>query len=595
MSADRRRSAGAGVAAKTRPQRIEKLGPAVAGAEARKRNPKADSAPAPSDDRMIPVRILNEYIYCPRLAYLEWVQGEWADNADTEEGRLRHRVVDAGSGRLATPEEAARDDRDELGPVRSVHLSAPELGITTRIDLVEEEDGALVPIDYKRGAVPDLPEGAWPPERVQVCAQGLVLRANGYRCDHGYLYFAESRRRVRVDFDDALIEQTRAAIEGARRLPDEDIPPPLEDSPKCPRCSLVGICLPDEVHAGLRPDAEPRLLIPARDDALPLYVQRHGHRIGLEGGEIVVRGPEERRAVRLLDTSQVCLFGNVQVTTPAIRTLCQRDIPICWFSHGGWFYGITRGMATKNVHLRIAQHRAAADPDQCVALARRFIRAKIRNARTLLRRNHPSAAETVASLKHAAQRASRARTLDTLRGIEGTAARDYFASFDGMFKQDIGDTFRMEGRNRRPPTDPVNALLSYAYALLVKDWTVTLYAVGFDPFVGFLHQPRHGRPALALDLMEEFRPLIADSAVVWAINNRVIRPEHFVRCGPAVNLTRAGRSAFIKAYERRMDELVTHPVYGYRISYRRVLEVQARLLGRCLEGELSDYPSFETR
>ncbi len=560
-----------------------KMGPAVARSGA-------------GDERAetIPVRILNEYVYCPRLAYLEWVQGEWADNADTEEGRLRHRAVDAGGGRLEAPEPEGL--LEGVGQVRSVHLSAPAFGITTRIDLVEVEDGAVVPIDYKRGRVPDIPDGAWPPERVQVCAQGLVLRANGYRSDHGFLYFVESKRRVRVDFDEALVAATHEAIEGARRLPVEEIPPPLVDSPKCPRCSLVGICLPDEVQASRGADGEPRLLVPARDDALPLYVQMHGQRVGVRGEEIVVAGGGEKHAVRMLDTSQICLFGNVQVSAPAVKTLCERDIAVAWFSQGGWFYGLTRGMATKNVHLRIAQHRVAAQPERALLLARTFIRSKIRNARTLLRRNHPDPDRALDALKAQARAAERAASLPTLLGVEGTAARDYFAIFDGMLKQDeVGGDFKLDGRNRRPPTDPLNALLSFAYALLTKDWTLTLYAVGFDPFVGFLHQPRHGRPALALDLMEEFRPIIADSVVVTAVNNRVVRPEHFVRCGPAVNLNKAGRAAFIKAYERRMDELVTHPVFGYRISYRRVLEVQARLLGRHLEGELDAYPAFETR
>jgi CRISPR-associated protein Cas1 len=152
-----------------------------------------------------------------------------------------------------------------------------------------------------------------------------------------------------------------------------------------------------------------------------------------------------------------------------------------------------------------------------------------------------------------------------------------------------------EGRNRRPPRDPMNALLSFAYAILVKDLTVALLSVGFDPFLGFFHRPRYGRPALALDLMEEFRPLIADSVVLTAVNTGVVRATDFVRRAGAVSLTEACRTRFLRAYERRMDELVTHPLFGYRISYRRVLEVQARLLARHLGGEIPVYPGFTTR
>jgi CRISP-associated protein Cas1 len=152
-----------------------------------------------------------------------------------------------------------------------------------------------------------------------------------------------------------------------------------------------------------------------------------------------------------------------------------------------------------------------------------------------------------------------------------------------------------EGRNRRPPKDAVNALLSLAYSVLAKDLTVTCYAVGFDPLIGFYHQPRFGRPALALDLMEPFRPLIADSAVINAINTRMVTPSDFVSAGDSVALKPSGRKAFYRSYEARMDTLVTHPLFDYRVSYRRLLEIQARLLARWIEGEVDDYAVFVTR
>jgi len=156
-------------------------------------------------------------------------------------------------------------------------------------------------------------------------------------------------------------------------------------------------------------------------------------------------------------------------------------------------------------------------------------------------------------------------------------------------------TFDFNQRNRRPPRDPVNALLSLAYSVLSKDLTIVCHTVGFDPFLGFYHQPRFGRASLALDLMEPFRPLIADSAVLSAINTRMATPRDFVRAGNSVALTPDGRKAFFRAYEQRMDTLVTHPIFGYRINYRRVLEIQARLLARVLTGELATYQVFTTR
>ena len=186
----------------------------------------------------------------------------------------------------------------------------------------------------------------------------------------------------------------------------------------------------------------------------------------------------------------------------------------------------------------------------------------------------------------------------SLLGVEGSAARVYYEHFPRLVRPmdpDLSPGLDFEGRNRRPPRDPMNALLSFMYAMLVKDVTVALLAVGFDPFLGFFHRPRYGRPALALDLMEEFRPLIADSVALTAVNTGVLRATDFIRRGGAVSITEAGRTRVLRAYERRMDELVTHPLFGYRISYRRIVEVQARLLGRYLAGEIPEYPGFTTR
>jgi CRISPR-associated protein Cas1 len=232
---------------------------------------------------------------------------------------------------------------------------------------------------------------------------------------------------------------------------------------------------------------------------------------------------------------------------------------------------------------------------------------KIRNQRTLLQRNHIEPPETaLRQLKLLAEKAETASEIDTLLGIEGSAARVYFSEFAGMLKSgEDGDnahqgaptefSFDFTQRNRRPPRDPVNALLSLAYSILVKDLTITCYSLGFDPYWGFYHQPRFGRPALALDLMEPFRPLIADSVVLTAINTRMVTTADFIRSGPAVALKPNGRKGFFRAYELRMDTLVTHPMFDYRLSYRRLLEVQARLLARFLNGEIDDYPVFVTR
>ena len=239
---------------------------------------------------LVPARMLNEYAYCPRLAYLEWVQQDFADSADTVEGRHQHRRVDRPGGELGT------DGSETPVHARSVELSAPAAGLIARIDLVESEGLKATPVDYKHGAAPDVPGHAWEPERVQLCAQAFVLEENGYQCERGILYFIGSKERVTVEIDEVLRARTRALLAELRHVAAAgEMPTPLSDSPKCPRCSLAGICLPDEVNllrtqTGLEAQ-EPRRLLPARDDALPLYVQAAGARVGKRGDELVI---EER-------------------------------------------------------------------------------------------------------------------------------------------------------------------------------------------------------------------------------------------------------------------------------------------------------------
>ena len=556
--------------------------------------------PAAEAPPLVPARMVNEYVYCPRLAYLEWVQGEWADSADTVEGTHGHRRVNRSGGALPPPDEVEEAPRIHA---RSVTLSSERLGLIAKMDLVEAVDGGVAPIDYKHGKRPHVERGAFDPERVQLCVQGLLLREHGYECTEGVLYFVGSRERVRVAFDDALIEKTRAAVDGLRRVASEGVlPPPLEDSPKCPRCSLVTICLPDEVNHLARADAALRPIAVPVTEALPLYVQARDAKLAKSGETLVVTVDDTRLATaRLAETSQVVLLGNVRITTPCLHELMWRGIPVTWHSFGGWFYGHTAGNGHKNVEIRTAQYRASFDSATCLRFAKGLVAAKIQNCRTLLRRNwkrDQSSQPVLVDLKSDVHRAARAQSLAELLGIEGAAAARYFRAFDAMLAQDgCGGTprFDFQTRNRRPPTDPVNALLSFAYSLLVRTWTVTLAAVGFDAFRGLYHQPRYGRPALALDLMEPFRPLIADSVVVQAINNGEIRPTDFVTAARAVNLSAPGRRRFIATYERRLGHEVVHPLFGYRVSYRRLMEMQARLLGRFLLDELPEYPNFTTR
>mgnify|MGYP005838393007 CR=1 FL=1 len=556
--------------------------------------------PASGDLPLVPARMVNEWIYCPRLAYLEWVEGEWADSGDTAQGRRVHTRVDREGGKLAPADKLGEDERLQT---RAVTLSSERLGIIAKIDLLEAEDGRVTPVDYKKGKRPHVDKGAWEPERVQVCAQALILEDNGYTVEDGALWFAGSRERVPVALDDELRARTLAAVSELRLAAAAGRrPPPLEASRKCVACSLAGLCLPDETNF-FRRGHVPRPLNPSDEPALPLYVQTPGARIRKDGDTLLIETEDGKTRAPLIGVSELVLCGPVSITTPTLHALLRENIPVTWASTGGWVLGHTVNTGAKNVDLRTAQFTASVDTRRSLEIARALVAAKIRNSRTMLRRNWKDETraghktQALDRLKRLAERAPHAADMASLLGFEGEAAAVYFAHLEAMIAPGKSQlpAFAFSKRNRRPPADPMNALLSFAYALLTRSWLTTLTAVGFDPYRGFYHRPRHGRPALALDMMEPFRPILADSVVLQAINNGEIDAGGFITRGPSCAMSAATRKALIAAYERRLDQETTHPVFGYRVSMRRLIEVQARLLGRYLDGELPDYPNYTPR
>lgn len=547
---------------------------------------------------LIPVRMLSEYAYCPRVMYLMWVEGTWADNPDTVDGRQAHRGVDRPDRDPGEPAAAAEVPQS----VRSLALSDEGLGLTGRLDLLDLRDGAATPIEYKVGNGPPN-GGAWEADTVQVVAQALLLRANGYRCDEGIVYYVGSRAKVPIPITDDRVNAALALrdalwTDAGRPVP----PPPLVDSPKCPRCSMVGICLPDEVvelqtaspstTPSLRKDQIRRLLV-ARPEQVPLYVTTQGGVVRKTGDRLrVTKGTETLVEARVADVSAVSVFGNVEVSTPAGAALLAAGIPILYFSYGGWFRGMTSGALAQNAPMRQAQYRASLDGDQRLRAGGWIISAKIHNQRLVIRRNngnHPA----LPALARASKVARSATSIDSLLGIEGQAARLYFEAFGSLLPDQQG--FAWESRNRRPPRDPVNALISYVYALLLKDCLAAAYSVGLDPYVGLLHSTGYGKPALALDLMEAYRPVVGDSTVLGMLNRHMLTPADFVVSSRGTAIKDGPRRSVVESYERRMDSLFEHPLFGYQVSYRRAMEIDARLLGRYVQGELSTLPVLRMR
>lgn len=620
---------------------------------------------AEAEPQQIPARMMNEFVYCQRLFYYEFVEGVFVESVDTLRGAAIHQRVDSGNGALpaakkkskaektttedqpaatgdaSTKEPEAQDTEPETIHSRSVQMGSERLGIVAKMDLVESKTEKtdlftaleVCPVDYKAGAPKEGEEGneLWDTDKMQLGLQALILRDNGYTCNEGVIYYRATKQRVRLPITPELENWILQNIADAKRVIAAPIPAPLIHSPKCVRCSLAPVCLPDEtrmlaqttmkVDVGVdgqtsespQPNGEaPRRLIAARDDTRPLYLNTPGCRVGCKDEVLTIKDKDKLiEEVRMRDVSHVALFGNVQISTQAIQSLCEQEVPVTYFSMGGWFYGITRGHAMKNVFLRMEQFRLAREETTCLSLARQFVHGKIRNHRTLLMRNHLEPPEgIIGKLKRASEDALTANSIEELLGIEGAAASQYFQQFGGMVKVEddlpglglsVENTkqrmfnFNFNNRNRRPPTDPVNAMLSLAYSMLAKDCTLAALAVGFDPYLGFYHQPRFGRPALGLDLMEEFRPLIAESTVLSCINNRVVTDKDFVKAGQAVNLTAPGRKRFFQTYEQRMSSLITHPLFDYKVSYRRALELQARLLAKTLTGEIAEYIPLMTR
>jgi len=558
---------------------------------------------------VMPVRRLNNYVFCPRLFYYQWVENIFQDSADTVAGSMTHRNVNAPSRLDEEKAKALAENIPEGTRLRSLRLESESLGIVGVVDLVEGgPEGAQI-VEYKKGSARRTSEGereAREPESIQVGAYALLLQEQGVQVCGAQIYYAADNRRVPVELTEELMAKTQQAVAEAKAVAASGrCPPPLKNDARCLGCSAYPLCLPSEsawwaqVETAQTATSAPQIKEaprPENDDGEVLVVQTAGAKVGQRANEIVVSVKDE--VVRKLPVEQVravYLFGAVQVSTQAIQTFLEHNIDIAYFSPAGRFLGLTRGLPASGVDARLGQYRLFGEAGIRLALAREVIRAKIHNQRVMLMRNGnvlDRVLETLAELREAT---AKAEDLKELLGIEGTAAAVYFEQFNSMLKAPDAWRFEFMGRNRRPPRDPINALLSLGYSMLAKELTGVCHAVGLDPFLGFMHQPRYGRPALALDLMEEFRPLIADSVAISLINRNEIGLGDFIRSAAGTFLNEQGRRAFWEAYFRRMDTEVSHPQFGYAMAYRRMLEVQARQLWRFVRGEAAGYYGFTTR
>jgi CRISPR-associated protein Cas1 len=302
------------------------------------------------------------------------------------------------------------------------------------------------------------------------------------------------------------------------------------------------------------------------------------------------------KEVPLAGVESLTVVGGVQVSTQAVQTLADRGIPVAFLTGAGRTVAVIDPLDSVSADTRRAQVRRFDQPDRCLELSRALVAAKIVNQRTLLMRNHAALATNMADeLGRQAELAAKAASLDSLRGHEGQAAAIYFDRFSGMIKSDVAAEFDAHGRQRRPAPDPINAALSFAYSMLTHECTSALRVASLEPSIGAFHVSRPGRPALSLDLMEPFRPLIADSIVITAFNRGELKAGHFLRTAAGCTLTDPGRRAFFGVYGRRMADEVTHPVFGYKLSYRRMIILHARMIAAWLLGEIPTLAFLTTR
>lgn len=535
-----------------------------------------------ADQETIPLSYMNTFVYCPRRFYYEFVEKEMVVNEHVEEGKIKH----------ARPDEEMRNRKEKDRIVsRRQYLASDRLRVAGYADVVEEKDGQAYPVEYKKGKV-----GDWLNDKVQLCLQGMLLEeATGKAVPYGYLYYIQSNRRKKVILDEELRQASLRAVERAFEVAAGGIiPDPLEDN-RCNGCSLRPICLPDEVSFLKGSEDQPHRIQPSLGIDHVLYVDEQGAVLKKQGERILVfKGDELLRDMPIIKVGQVVVCDNVTLTTPLMRFLLRSDIPVTFLSEHGRYEGTLMPELSRNSLLRMAQHRAIDDPQRVLKLSISFVVAKLSNMRALLLRRirgkkegEERLAEGAKRLKLSLEQAREAQGLGELLGIEGNGSAAYFAAFGEMIKPGLG--FDFERRSRRPPADPINSLLSFAYTLISSDMISVLHLVGLDPYVGFYHQPKYGRPCLALDLIEEFRPIIADSVVISLVNNESIRQEDFDELGGGWFLKEKARQKFYAAYERRKDDRITHPVFKYALNYRRAFELQARILAKYLLGEIEAY------
>lgn len=518
------------------------------------------------------IGLVAHHVFCPRRAWLE-AHGERTDTAQMAVGVADHAAVDDPA--------TSRGTR-----LRAVDVHSSDLRISGRCDSIEidDETGELTVVEHKSAPLRRRSE-VTEPQAVQLALQARCLRDAGRNVAGASVWFSTTRTKVDVELTPELEMRAIRAVEKTRRdLAAATPPPPLDDDARCRSCSHVSVCLPDE-HRRRSPARRIGVADPL---GRVLHLTTPGSRAGLRRGQIEVSARDmERTTIPLGQVAGLVVHGNADVSSALLREILARGFPIVWCSWSGRVIGWASPADGPNGEARGPQHQLIED--RRLIVARAIVSGKIRNARHLMRRHSLDGRD---ALRDLAARAEAARSRGELFGLEGLAAAQYFGALPGAVKPPWAS---FSHRTARPAVDEFNAALNVAYGLLLADVLRATVACGLDPTGGVLHSAGRNKPALALDLMEELRPLLADSAVLWAVNNGELREAHFRRDLDAVRMTPTGRKALIATYERRVGSEFTHPEFGYSVTWRRAMEIQARMFLAFVLGERDGYTPIVAR
>ena len=530
------------------------------------------------DEDFLPISLVLHSRFCERRAWLE-ANGESTFTYQMEAGTTAHHAVD-------TPANT-RSHR-----ATSLPLRCESLGIVGKADVVEFYDDNQVGIVEHKATPVRRKAVVTPANRLQLALQRVCLTDMGFDVIEQAIYFTDHRRKIQIDLDDADIRDAQQAVSSTRAIVDsESAPPPLLNDERCARCSHYSVCLPDEHHGG-----QVRRRVNASDpDGQMLHLIVQGSRASIRNGRVIVEKAGERLADAPLERVQgVVVHGNVDISSALHRNFLWHNIPVVWCSTTGRVYGYSCPTDGPNAAARVQQHVLSSRG--CLPIARGMVNAKIMNQATLLRRNGDSD-RTVQLLIDAGACSLKAEDNRQLFGIEGDAAALYFSAFSTMLNKaridQLGWTWT--GRRGRGASDPINILLNYSYGLLRAEVIRALLSSGLDPHAGFLHSSGRNKPALALDLMEEFRAPVSDSVVISLINRREIKDTDFTHIHGVARLRDTGRKKIIRAFERRIQTSIKHPLFGYDATWRRVIEIQARMILGVIDGTQPSYQGVKIR